>query len=386
VSEHVEPFHLSIPEGEIVDLRERLSKTRWPDRETVIDTSQGPPLTNVQALCSYWRDHYDWRRCEAMLNGFGQYRTTIDGLGIHFLHIRSVVPEALPLVLTHGWPGSVLEFHRVIGPLTDPTSHGGDPRDAFHLIIPSLPGFGFSEKPTAPGWNIARIADAWIALMNRLGYERWGTQGGDWGALVTEEIGRKAPPECVGLHFNFSMLEFHPQEIADATPNEQKMLADLKRYQNVQSSYLKMQTTSPQTIGYSLCDSPAGLASWLYAIFQEFTDSDNTPEKVMTFDTMLDEITIYWLTNTGASSVRLNWEATRERSSETRPTNRVHIPVGFSMFPKEVMRASRRWLERRFSNIVHYNELDRGGHFAALEQPGLFVEEIQRAFRSLRDA
>ncbi|MGK2911783.1 MAG: epoxide hydrolase family protein [Sphingobium sp.] len=384
MTESIEPFHLSVPETAMIDLRERLSRTRWPDRETVHDTSQGAPLAKVEALCAYWHNHYDWRRCEATLNDLGQFITNIDGLDIHFLHIRSAEPNAFPLILTHGWPGTVLEFQRAIGPLVDPAAHGGNPGDAFHLIIPSLPGYGFSEKPTAHGWNISRIAAAWITLMDRLGYDRWGTQGGDWGALVTEEIGRQAPPGCVGLHLNFCMIALTPQEIADATFGERKMIADLRRYHDEQSSYLKMHTTSPQTLGYSLADSPAGLAGWMYAVFQDFTDSENRPEDVVTWDMMLDQIMIYWLTNSGASSVRLNWEAARERLWKTPSSAPIDIPAGFSIFPKEVMRASRRWLEKRYSKVVHYQEFQEGGHFAALEKPDVFADEIRRTFRNVR--
>jgi microsomal epoxide hydrolase len=378
----IEPFQLSVPEAQLADLRNRLSHTRWPERETVTDTSQGPKLQKIQALAAYWRDQYDWRRCEAMLNGFGQQRTLLDGLGIHFLHARSPEANALPLVLTHGWPGSVLEFHKMIGPLTDPAAHGGERRDAFHLVVPSLPGFGFSDKPSGPGWGVSRIADAWITLMGRLGYDRWGAHGGDWGAAVTTAIGRKAPPGCVGMHLNFVMYQPTPEEIADATPHEQAMLASMRTYQDTLSGYAKLQGTRPQTIGYSLADSPVGLASWIYALFQDVSDSGGDAESVFTRDEMLDDIMLYWLPDAGASSARLYWEA---RSSPSGPPSEpMQTPTAVSMFPKELVRISRRWAEARFARLIRFNELEAGGHFAALEQPGPLTDEIRVAFRGLR--
>jgi len=382
MSDIIEPFHLAIPEAQLDDLRGRLSRTRWPDRETVTDTSQGPSLEKIQALVAYWRDRYDWRRCETMLNGFGQHRISIDGLKIHFLHVRSPEPDAMPLILTHGWPGSVLEFHKMIGPLTDPLAHGGDRRDAFHLVVPSLPGFGFSGKPAATGWGIARIADAWITLMGRLGYDRWVAQGGDWGAAVTTAIGHHAPPGCAGIHLNFVMYQPTPEEITGATPQEQAMLRSMHRYQDHLSGYAKLQGTRPQTIGYALADSPVAQASWIYALFQDVSDSGGNAEHCFTYDEMLDDIMLYWLTNSGAASARLYWES--QSSISGAPTEPMQIPASISMFPKELVRISRRWAEKRFNTLVHFNELDAGGHFAALEQPVLLTEEIRTAFRGLR--
>jgi pimeloyl-ACP methyl ester carboxylesterase len=382
MSNSIEPFQLSILEAQLVELRDRLHHTRWPERETVTDTGQGPPLQKIQELVEYWREEYDWRRCETMLNGFGQHRTTIDGLAIHFLHIRSPEPGALPLILTHGWPGSVLEFHKMIGPLTDPAAHGGDRRDAFHLVVPSLPGFGFSDKPTEPGWSIPRTADAWITLMDRLGYDRWGAQGGDWGAAVTTTIGHKAPPGCVGIHLNFVMYQPNQDEVAGATPHERAMLDSMRTYQDSLSGYAKLQGTRPQTIGYALADSPVGQAAWIYALFQDVSDCGGNPESVFTRDEMLDDIMLYWLTNTGASSARLYWES--HASMSGLPPAPMQTPTAISMFPKELVRISRRWAETRFSNLVHFNELAAGGHFAALEQPMLLTEEIRTAFRGLR--
>lgn len=384
MSDAIEPFHLAVPQAELDDLRARLARTRWPDRETVDDTSQGPPLAKVRALCDHWRDGYDWRRCEALLNGLGQHRTSIDGLGIHFLHVRSPEPDALPLVMTHGWPGSVLEFRDVIGPLTDPAAHGGDPRDAFHLVIPSLPGFGFSDKPAATGWGLDRIADAWVALMGRLGYSRWGAQGGDWGAGVTTVLGYKASPGLVGIHLNMAMFQPTDDERANATPEEQAMLDAARRYDEQFSGYYKLQNSRPQSIGFSLADSPAGLAAWIYALFQDVSDSGSNPESVFTADGMLDDIMLYWLPNTGASSARLYWEAMQAMKAGGMPQMPMQTPAGISMFPGEQIRLSRRWAERRFAKLVHFNELERGGHFAAMEQPVAFADEVRATFQLLR--
>jgi epoxide hydrolase len=384
MSNAITPFTLHVPEAELDDLRSRLSLTRWPDRETVADTSQGPPLAKIRALCDYWRDKYDWRRCEALLNQFGQYRTEIDGLGIHFLHIRSPEKDAMPLLMTHGWPGSVLEFRDVIGPLTDPVAYGGKASDAFHLVIPSLPGFGFSDKPTQTGWNLSRIADAWIALMGRLGYERWGAQGGDWGAGVTTALGYKAPPGLVGIHLNMVIFQPSDQERATATPAEQAMLAAAQRYDQQFSGYYKLQNTRPQSIGFGIADSPVGLAAWIYALFQDVSDSASNPESVFTFDQMLDDIMLYWIPNTGASSARLYWEGMQEMMKGGMPSAQMPTPTGISMFPGEQLRLSRRWAESRFAKLHHFNELSQGGHFAALEQPELFAAEVRSAFRDLR--
>ena len=380
----IEPFYLAVSQAELDDLRDRLSRVRWPDRETVDDTSQGPPLAKVRALCERWRDGYDWRRCEALLNGFGQFRTEIDGLGIHFLHVRSPEPDALPLLMTHGWPGSVLEFRHVIGPLTDPAAHGGDARDAFHLVLPSLPGFGFSDKPTGTGWGVPRIAGAWAELMRRLDYDRWGAQGGDWGAAVTTAIGYKAPVGLIGVHLNFVLFQPTEQETTEATPQEQVMLADARRYDEQFSAYMKLQGTRPQSIGYSLADSPTGLAAWIYTLFQDVSDSNGDPERVFDTDEMLDDIMLYWLPNTGASSARLYWEAMTSMRSGGPPPQPMPPPAGVSMFPGEQVRISRRWAERRFAHVFHFNERDCGGHFAALEQPAAFADEVRATFRSLR--
>jgi epoxide hydrolase len=384
MSDAITQFILDAPQSELDDLRNRLSRTRWPDSETVNDTSQGPPLGKIQALCDYWRDKYDWRRCEALLSGFGQYRTVIDGLGIHFLHVRSPEQNATPLLMTHGWPGSVLEFRDVIGPLTNPVAHGGQANDAFHLVVPTLPGFGFSDKPTQTGWNVGRIADAWVALMSRLGYERWGAQGGDWGAGVTTTLGYKAPPGLIGIHLNMVMFQPTDLERANATPAEQAMLDAAQRYDQQLSGYYKLQNTRPQSIGFGLADSPVGLAAWIYALFQDVSDSGSHPERVFTLDEMLDDIMLYWIPNTGASSATLYWEAMQEMMKGGRPPAAMPTPTGISMFPGEQLRLSRRWAESRFAKLVHFNEPSSGGHFAALEQPELFTAEVRATFRALR--
>ena len=384
MSTTIEPFHLAIPDTDLVDLRDRLARTRWPDSETVDDTSQGPPLAKVQALVDRWRDGYDWRRCEALLNGLGQFRTEIDGLAVHFLHIRSPEPNALPLIMTHGWPGSVLEFRDVIGPLTDPVAHGGKASDAFNLVIPSLPGFGFSDKPTEPGWNIMRIAGAWATLMQRLGYDRWAAQGGDWGAGVTTTLGYMAPPGLVGIHLNMVMFQPTEEERANADADEKRMLADAQRYDEQFSGYYKLQNTRPQSVGFSLADSPVGLAAWIYALFQDVSDSGGNPESVFELDAMLDDIMLYWIPNTGPSSARLYWEGAQAMKKGGMPTAPMPTPTGISIFPGEQIRLSRRWAEQRFAKLVHFNELAEGGHFAALERPEAFVDEVRATFMSLR--
>lgn len=384
MSDAVRPFHLSIPQTQLDDLRQRLAQTRWPDAETVGDTSQGPQLAKLQALVRHWQDGYDWRRCERLLNGLGQYHTEIDGLDIHFLHVRSPNPDAIPLLLTHGWPGSVLEFREVIGPLTDPAAHGGDLRDAFHLVIPSLPGFGFSGKPAATGWNLGRIAAAWITLMDRLGYARWAAQGGDWGAAVTTVLGHMAPAALIGIHLNMVMFQPTEQERAQADADEQRMLDDARRYEQQYSGYYKLQSTRPQSVAFSLADSPAGLAAWIYALFQDVSDSGGDVERVFALDDLIDDIMLYWLPNTGPSSARLYWEGMQSMREGGMPPGPMTTPAGISMFPGEQLRLSKRWAESRFARLVHFNTLPQGGHFAALEQPAAFTEEVRASFRFAR--
>ncbi|NAZ83249.1 alpha/beta fold hydrolase, partial [Kineococcus sp. R8] len=308
----VTPHPIHVPEAELELLRTRLLATRWPEAETA--AGQGPALHRLQDLCRHWATEYDWRRCERDLNALGSSRTVVDGLGIHLLHVRSPEPGARPLLLCHGWPGSVLEFRRLVGPLTDPVAHGGDARDAFHVVVPSMPGFGFSDKPTGPGWDTARIADAWITLMARLGYDDWFAQGGDWGAAVVDEIGRRPGSGCVGLHFNLPLVFPTPQEMQEATPEEHRMAARTQRYASEQDAYAREQATRPQTIGYSLADSPVGLAAWIYTVFEDVTDHDGSPEDAVPRDEILDDVMMFWLTNTGASAARLYWESRRSQA------------------------------------------------------------------------
>ncbi|MCX2922943.1 epoxide hydrolase family protein [Streptomyces sp. NEAU-W12] len=375
----VEAFPIEVDERELDRLARRLADTRWPDRETGPD--QGPELERIRALCAHWATDYDWRRCEKDINGIGSFRTVLDGVGVHFLHARSPEPSAMPLLLCHGWPGSILEFRHLVGPLTDPVAHGGRAEDAFHVVIPSMPGFGFSDKPTAPGWGVSRTAVAWIELMDRLGYREWVAQGGDWGSAVVEAISREVPEGLLGMHVNLPLVFPTAQEIEEATPDEQRMLDKAERYRSVLDGYSREQATRPQTIGYSLADSPAGLAAWIYTLFQDVTDSDGNPEAVVPRDEILDDIMMYWLPNAGPSSARLYWEARQEPGGVPGPNP---TPAGFSIFPGEAVQASRRWIERRYSNVLHYRRLDHGGHFAALEQPAVLTDEIRTTFRSLR--
>jgi pimeloyl-ACP methyl ester carboxylesterase len=374
------PFRLEVPDSDLDDLRARLARTRWPEPETVDDWSQGIPLSYVRELCDYWSGDYDWRRAERQLNSFPQFRMEIDGLGIHFLHVRSPHPDALPLVMTHGWPGSVVEFLKVLGPLSDPTAHGAEARDAFHVVCPSLPGYGFSDKPATPGWGVPRIASAWGELMSRLGYERYGAQGGDWGAGVTMALGMTGSPALAGIHLNMPLAD--PAALGglgELTEREQTALASFARYNRWDSGYSKQQSTRPQTLGYSLVDSPAGLCAWIVEKFWSWTDCDGHPENVLSRDELLDNLMLYWLPAAGASSARLYWESFRERNFSP-----VNVPTGCSIFPKEIFPISQRWAETRFTDLRYWNELDRGGHFAAFEQPELFVEELRAFFRLVR--
>lgn len=383
----VEPFRLSMPEADLIDLRDRLRRTRWPEAETVDDWSQGVPLAYLQDLCRHWAEVYDWRVCEARLAQLRHYRTTLDGLPIHFVHAPSPHPGALPLVLTHGWPGSVLEFEAVIGPLTDPPAHGGVAEDAFSLVLPSLPGYGFSGRPSGSGWGIARIADAWAELMSRLGYPRFGASGGDWGSSISTCLGQQHPQRIVGLHLTPPLAAPDPATFDDLTPAEQESLVALRRAAENEDGYSAEMSTKPQTIGYSLVDSPVGLAAWMVEKFRTWSGAgDGPPERALDRDRMLDDITLYWLTETGASAARLYWESIREvQQIFTSGTgDRVDVPVGGSVFAHENPRPSRRWAARRFVDIRYWSEIDRGGHFAAWEQPELFVEEVRTFFRLVR--
>ena len=365
------PF--AFPEAALDDLRERLTRTRWPERETVNDWSQGAPLAKLQALCDYWRDGYDWRACEARLNALNPSMTHIDGLDIHFLHLPSPEPDATPLILTHGWPGSVLEFLKVAPLLADPRAHGGDPQDAFHVILPTLPGFGLSGKPTQPGWTPERIARAWIVLMQRLGYDRFAAQGGDWGYAITNALGGIGVPVVQAVHFNMFPI-YETMQARDA--QEERALQRLQAFKDNEIGYQIEQVQSPQTIGYALTDSPVGQAAWFYEKYEQWTDHDGEPEQVLSRDEMLDNITLYWLTATAASSARIYWQSMRSFKE-----HKIEVPVGVSIFPRDIHLTSRRWVQERYPTLTHYNELATGGHFAAWEQPALFAEEVRTSFR-----
>jgi pimeloyl-ACP methyl ester carboxylesterase len=385
----VRPFSINVPEEALVDLRRRIAATRWPDRETVTDRSQGAQLAKIQELVRYWGTDYDWRKVEAKLNALPQFVTEIDGLDIHFIHVRSRHPNALPLIITHGWPGSILELLKVIDPLTDPTAHGGRAEDAFDLVLPSMPGYGFSSRPQSTGWNPDRMARAWDELMRRLGYERYVSQGGDWGSVVSDVMARQAPAGLLGIHVN--MPATVPPEIAKALTNgdpapaglsakEKAAYGQLDALYKKGSGYALMMVTRPQTLGYGLEDSPAGLAAFFYDKFADWTDSGGEPERALTKDEMLDDITLYWLTNTATSSARLYWENNANNFNAVD----ISIPAAVTVFPGEIYRAPRSWAERAYHKLIYFNEVDKGGHFAAWEQPELFTTEIQAAFRSLR--
>ena len=379
MTDDIEPFRIDVPDGQLDDLTQRLRRTRWPERETVDDWSQGVPLAYLGEVCRYWADEYEWRSTEDRINRLPQFRTVLDGLGIHFLHVRSPEAGALPLVLTHGWPGSIVEFLKVVGPLADPAAHGGHASDAFHVVCPSLPGYGFSDKPTRPGWGVPRIAGAWGELMRRLGYEHYGAQGGDWGAAVTTALGQHDADHCVGIHLNMVPVGPGRSGAGDFTPQEADALAALAEHDRWGTGYSKQQSTRPQTLGYGLVDSPAAQAAWIIEKFWAWTDCDGHPENVLSRDEMLDNVMLYWLPAAGASSARLYWESFAARNADP-----VAVPMGAAIFPKEIFRPSRRWAERRFSDIRHWTEPERGGHFAALEQPDAFVADVRAFFRLVR--
>jgi pimeloyl-ACP methyl ester carboxylesterase len=371
----IEPLRIEYSAPDIADLRERLRRTRWAEREPVEDWSQGVPLAYLRELCEYWADGYDFAAAQDRLNAVPHFRTHVDGLGIHFVHARSPHPGALPLVLTHGWPGSIVEFLGVIDALTRPD----DPADAFHVVAPSLPGYGWSDKPTAPGWGVPRIARAWDQLMGRIGYGRYGAQGGDWGAMVTTSLGQQAPERVVGIHVNMAIVAFGRVPMDDLTDREQACLARAGDHATWGMGYSSQQSTRPQTLGYGLVDSPVGQCAWIVEKFHEWTDCDGHPERALTRDQILDDVSVYWFTGTAASSARLYWESFRDID-----TTEVPLPSGVSVFPHELVRVSRRWAETRFTDLRWFGEPARGGHFAALEQPAAFVEEVRGFFRQIR--
>jgi len=371
----IRPFELRIAEQELVALADRLDHVRWPEKEPVDDWSQGTKLAALKELVAYWRIEYDWRRCEARLNDIGQFVTEIDGLDIHFLHKRSSRADAVPLILTHGWPGSVIEFLGVIDELTQPSDREAM---AFHVVAPSLPGYGFSGKPRETGWGVERIAKAWAELMGRLGYASWVAQGGDWGAAITTAIGKLAPEGCRGIHLNMPIGRPGPEDMQSSDPKVQRAFEALGFYQQWDAGYSKLQSTRPQTIGYSLVDSPVGLAAWILEKVYYWTDNDGSPWDALSMDQVLDDIMLYWLPATGASAARLYWESFAKFGD-----GKVAIPAGASAFPKEILPAPREWVERTLTNLVHWNDLDEGGHFAAWEQPELFVRELRACFAKM---
>lgn len=392
----IQPFKVEIPEEQLVDLRRRLGAARWPTKELVEDRSQGVQLATLRELVRYWTTEYDWRACEARLNALPQFTTEIDGVNIHFFHVRSRHENALPLIMTHGWPGSVIELLETVGPLTDPTSHGGAPEDAFHLVLPSLPGYGFSGEPTELGWNSRRIARAWAELMDRLGYKRYVAQGGDVGASVTDAMGRQAPDGLLGIHLNLLSGVIGIKDKLPAVSAQERAAHDkLNMFAADGYGYFLEQSTRPQTIGYSLLDSPIGLAAWMldhdtdsyYKISRAFVD--RKPVGNLTRNNIVDNITLYWLTGTGASAARWYWELGRVLAA-ARETGKappaVSVPVGFTTFPGEIWAAPRSWVETVYPNLAYFNAVDRGGHFAAWEEPELFSSELRAAFRSLRPA
>jgi len=381
----VQPFRIDIPDAALEDLRDRLARTRWPDELPGAGWAYGVPLGYLRELAEYWRAGYDWRAQEARLNQFPQFITTIDGARVHFLHVRSPEPQALPVVITHGWPGSVAEFLDVIGPLTDPGAHGGDPADAFHLVIPSIPGYGFSGPTDGTGWTTARVAKAWAELMRRLGYQRYGAQGGDWGAFVSPEVGRADPVHVVGVHVNaatFGFIPFGdvgPEELATFTDAEKARLQRLKWFLSDGNAYFQIQATRPQTLAYGLTDSPVGQLAWNVEKFKEWTHpAEDPPERAVDRDQLLTNVMLYWLTGTAGSAARLYYENMHAASWGQPPAT---TPTGVAVFAEDV--AIRRYAERA-NNIVHWSEFDRGGHFAAMEAPDLFVQDVRACFRPLR--
>jgi pimeloyl-ACP methyl ester carboxylesterase len=371
----IRPFELAIPQTQLDDLNLRLDLARWPEKEAVSDWSQGTPLAALQDLVAYWRNGYDWRACEARLNTLGQFTTEIDGLEIHFLHIRSPHAGAMPLIMTHGWPGSVIEFMGVIESLTNPA----DPAQAFDLVLPSLPGFGFSSKPAATGWGVERIGRAWGTLMARLGYTRWFAQGGDWGSAVTTAIGVQKLDGCAGIHLNMPIGRPTPEDLANPDAADLKALGALKHYQDWDSGYSTQQRTRPQTVGYGLVDSPVGLAGWIFEKIWAWTDNQGSPYDALSKDQILDNLMLYWLAANGASSARLYWESFGGFAPQE-----IELTVAVSAYPKEILPTPRKWAERNYKNLVHWGDMEKGGHFAAWEQPEAFVSELQIAFGKMR--
>jgi pimeloyl-ACP methyl ester carboxylesterase len=391
----VRPFHVEFSDDQLADLRRRIAETRWPDKELVADSRQGVQLALLQELARYWADDYDWRRFEAKLNALPQFTTEIDGLNIHFINVKSQHDDALPLIITHGWPGSVIEMLEVIGPLTDPTAHGGNAEDAFHVVIPSIPGYGFSDAPREVGWGPARIAEAWAELMDRLGYTRYVAQGGDQGASITDALGRLAPDGLLGVHF--SLLSAAPKELLMAALSPRTVLSHDERAQLgkvisvFMRGYISEMGEHPQTVGYPLADSPLGLAAWMLdhdadsyqKVSHAFLDGQATGG--LTRDHVLDNITLYWLTNTPTSAARVYWEESQTTAAAFKnPPPHLTLPAAYTVFPDELFQAPRHWVKIAYHNLIYYNEADKGGHFAAWEEPDTFATEMRAAFKSLR--
>jgi pimeloyl-ACP methyl ester carboxylesterase len=378
-SDLVRPFRVAISDSEIADLKQRLARTRWPNPETVPDWSQGVRVENAKSLVTYWEQEYDWRRFESELNRFPHFLTTIDGLDIHFIHVKSKNPDAMPLILTHGWPGSNADFLNLIGPLTDPVTFGGDVDDSFDVVVPSLPGYGFSEEPTEAGWTVSRIASVWAELMKRLGYENWAAQGGDWGSVVTTALGAAPPEGLLGIHLNTPYA--FPAQMPDTLTCEQRYAVDgLAHYTGDLGGSNHLQGTKPETVGFALADSPAGQAAWIYEKFQSKTDNRGLAEDALSTNSMLDAISLYWFTNSAASSGRIYWE----NRSASMAGPKLTLPVAVTVFPRDIPRLPRSWIEDTYSNLIHYGEGDKGGHFAALEQPEILISEVRTGLRSLR--
>lgn len=393
-AEEIRPFTVNFPEGDLTELRQRVLATRWPARETVSDRSQGVQLNRLKDLLQYWGTSYDWRKAEAKLNALPQFKTNIDGLDIHFIHVRSSHPNALPLIITHGWPGSIFELYKTIDPLTNPTAYGGKASDAFDVVIPSMPGYGFSALPAEPGWGPDRMARAWDVLMKRLGYKKYVSQGGDWGAVVADAMGRLAPAGLLGIHVN--MPATVPPEIAKALQSGAPAPAGLsakekKAYESMNDLYTKgagyagIMVTRPQTLAYGLNDSPAGLAAFFYDKFNDWTYSGGDAEKVLTKDEILDDITLYWLTGTAGSSAQLYWQNNNNNFNVVeQKTREIKVPVAITVFPGEIYQAPETWARRAYPKLIYFNEVNNGGHFAAWEQPQLFAQELRAAFKTLR--
>lgn len=386
----IRTFRIAIPDADILAMKRRITETRWADAQPASDDSQGVRRQTLEPLMRYWAGDYDWRKVEARLNALPMFMTDIDGLDIHFIHIRSRHEHAMPMILTHGWPGSILEFLKVIGPLTDPVSYGGKADDAFHLVIPSIPGFGFSGKPSTTGWGSDRIGRAWSTLMLRLGYDRYVSQGGDCGSVISQRMALQHVPGLLGIHLNMPAVV--PADIAKIlaagdpapaalTAKERSAFEQLEAFYRDNSAYAAMMNTRPQTIGYALVDSPVGMAAWMYEKIAQWTYSGGQPERVLSRDEILDDLSLYWLTSTGASAARIYWE---DHSNNFNARGIIDVPVAVSVFPGEIFRAPKSWAERCYKNLFYFNEVENGGHFAAWEQPQLFAEEVRAAFRPLR--